>query len=74
MVQAFENANVDGFMLSRMRDAQDLEDILPPSSGCDKSGKQAIVKAAQELMAASASAIGGARTAYGKELGHDRFD
>jgi hypothetical protein len=57
-----------------MRDAQDLEDILPPSSGCDKSGKQAIVKAAQELMAASASAIGGARTAYGKELGHDRFD
>ena len=74
VVQAFENANVDGFMLSRMRDAQDLEDILPPSSGCDKSGKQAIVKAAQELMAASASAIGGARTAYGKELGHDRFD
>jgi hypothetical protein len=71
VAQAFESAKVDGFMLSRMRDLQDLEDV----QGAGKAEKEAILKAAQELMAASGGAgRGGARTAYGKELGHDRFD
>jgi hypothetical protein len=71
VIHAFAAANIDGFMLSRMRDVQDLEDYLPPGQ---KAEGQAILTAAKQLMTASGSAAGGARTAYGKELGHDRFD
>lgn len=59
---------VDGFMVSRMK-PEDLEDVVPV-----KTDRLAIVNAAKEELKKNGPAQTGARTDYGKVLGHDRDD
>ena len=59
---------VDGFMISRMK-PEDLEDAVPI-----KTDRLTIVNAAKEELATNGALPTGARTDYGKILGHDRDD
>lgn len=59
---------VDGFMISRMK-PEDLEDAVPL-----KADRLIIVNAAKEELATNGAPQTGARTDYGKILGHDRDD